>query len=258
MVRAEQGLKALTDHGLITVPFANISDLTVPKVDRTQAVLDDSFYPPSEPSAVVGRLETLDGAVLTYHCGMTLLGVTKAVSPTNYLLVQPSWSLCPILVPVDFLWRQSFRSAREVPLSLLPATALSEKVGVHRWPWRQNVNVEGGQLACGGIAVDLGVGTHTCCEIAFELPPQAKDFTTLVGIDQRIGPGACAIAQSIRTRRPIGPYSPAVCSVAGRNQPPWARCRLLIAGSWCWRRSGPAKTALATRIRWTSAAMSIG
>ena len=69
---AEQGLKALTDGGLTTVPFASICDLTVPKVDLTQAVLDDSFYPPTGPDALVGRLETADGAVLTYRCGMTL------------------------------------------------------------------------------------------------------------------------------------------------------------------------------------------
>jgi hypothetical protein len=40
--------------------------------------------------------------------------------------------------------------------------------------------------------VDLGVGTHSGCEIAFDLPPQAKEFTTLVGLDRHMGPGACA------------------------------------------------------------------
>ena len=106
--------------------------------------------------------------------------------------MQPNWSLGMILVPIDSIWRQSFRAAKEVPLSLLPAKTLSEKVGIHRWPWRRNENVEGGTLASGTIAVDLGVGTHSCCEIAFELPPQAKEFTTLVGLDRCIGPGACA------------------------------------------------------------------
>ena len=97
-----------------------------------------------------------------------------------------------ILVPVDSIRRQSFCAAKEVPLSLLPARTLSENAGIHRWPWRRNENVEGGPLASGGIAVDLGIGTHSCREIAFDLPPQARQFTTLVGCDRCIGPGACA------------------------------------------------------------------
>ena len=97
-----------------------------------------------------------------------------------------------VLVPVDSIWRQSFRAAKEVPLSLLPAKTLREEIGLHRWSWRRDANVDGDELASGGVLADHGVGTHTCCEIAFELPPQAKTFTTLVGLDRSIGPGACA------------------------------------------------------------------
>ncbi len=189
---SDQGLKALTRSGLTTVPFDAIGDFCVPRLDVTRAVLDDSFYPPLGPAAVIGRLETVSGAVLTYFREMTLTGASKALRSSRYLLVQPSWSLGTILVPIDSIWRQSFRAAKEVPLSLLPAKTLREKVGFHRWPWRRNENVEGGMLAIGTIAVDLGVGTHPCCAIGFELPPQAKEFITLVGLDRSIGPGACA------------------------------------------------------------------
>ncbi|MGA2253767.1 MAG: NPCBM/NEW2 domain-containing protein [Thermoguttaceae bacterium] len=189
---SDQGLKALTSSGLTAVSFDTIWDLCVPRVDVMQAVVDDNFYPPLGPAAVIGRLETVQGAVLTYFRDMTLVGAGKASPLRKYLLVQPSWSLGVILVPIDSIWRQSFREAKEVPLSSLPAKTLGEKVGLHRWPWRRNENVEGGTLASGTIAVDLGVGTHACCEIAFELPRQAKDFTTLVGLDRCIGTGACA------------------------------------------------------------------
>jgi hypothetical protein len=195
----DQGLKALTEKGLTSVAFDAIAELDALRVDVMRAVLDDSFYPPVGRAAVIGRLETVQGAVLTYRRGMTLLGVSKP-SPTTpggrpstaYLLVQPNWSSTMIPVPILSIWRESFRAADEVPLSLLPASTLSEKAGFHRWPWRRNENVEGGTLASGSIAVDLGIGTHSCCEIAFELPPQATFFTSLVGLQRHMGPGACA------------------------------------------------------------------
>ncbi|MGA2619788.1 MAG: NPCBM/NEW2 domain-containing protein [Thermoguttaceae bacterium] len=195
----DQGLQALTNSGVTTVLFDAIADLCLPKADVMRAVLDDGFYPPLGPSVVIERLETVQGAVLTYHREMTLMGLSKAGPSTRrnnppraYLLVQPNWSSAVILVPIDSIWRQSFRAAHEVPLSLLPARMLSQQVGLHRRPWRRNENVEGDTLASGSIRVDLGVGTHSGCEIAFDLPPQAKEFTTLVGLDRHMGPGACA------------------------------------------------------------------
>ncbi len=188
----DQGLKALTASGLTAVSFDAIWDLSVPRVDLMPAVLDDSLYPPLGPRVVIGRLETIQGAVLTYCREMTLVGASKASRSSNYLLVQPSWSSGVILVPMESIWRQSFRAAREVPLSLLPATTLHETVGLHRWPWRRNENVEGDTLASGTITVDLGVGMHSGCEVAFDLPLQARQFTALAGLDRRIAPGACA------------------------------------------------------------------
>ncbi len=196
------GVKALTPDGVVTVPFREIAHLHVPKVDVLGAVLDDGVYPPLGPGAVVARLETADGAILTYHREMTLLAASRTPSAggpggaaTSYLHLQPSWALEAILAPVESMWRQSFRAAREVPLSLLPATVLKQKAGLHQWPWRRNQNVEGGPLWSGRFTVDLGVGTHSYCEIAFQLPPRARDFTTLLGLDRSVDRGACAVCK---------------------------------------------------------------
>jgi hypothetical protein len=241
----EQGLSALTASGFTAVAFDAIADFSVPKVDVVRAVLDDSSYPPFGPDTVVGRLETFEGAVLTYACEMTLAGVGRAPASASYLLIQPNWSTSVVLVPVDSIWRQSFRAAKEVPLSLLPAKTLREEVGLHRWSWRRNANVDGDELASGGVVVDQGVGTHSCCEIAFELPSQAKAFTTLVGLDRCIGPGACAtykiyseqaagkplfssgLLRSGQEPTPVGPLSIAGCrslvlatAWAGDGRPP--------------------------------------
>jgi hypothetical protein len=198
----EDGVKALTQDGVLALPFQEIADLYVPKIDVMEAVLDDSRYPPLGPGAILGRLETVDGAVLTYHRRMTLVAVsqTPAKGSTNsgataYLHLQPSWSLAAILAPVESVWRQSFRAAGEVPLSLLPATVLKQKAGFHQWSWRRNLNVEGGPLWSGHFTVDLGVGTHSYCEIAFQLPPHAQSFTTLLGLDGSVSRGACAVCK---------------------------------------------------------------
>lgn len=73
----DQGLKALTASGLTAVSFDAIWDLSVPRVDLMPAVLDDSLYPPLGPRVVIGRLETIQGAVLTYCREMTLVGTAR-------------------------------------------------------------------------------------------------------------------------------------------------------------------------------------
>lgn len=200
----EQGVQVLTKDGIVTKSFPEIADLCVPGVDVLDAVLDDGRYPPLGSDAIVARLETVDGAVLTYHREMTLVAGRLAFQPGRAgrtmpcLHLQPSWSVDAILVPIDSIWRQSFRAANEVPLSHLPATVLKQRAGVHLWPWRRNQNVEGDPLWSGHITVDLGVGTHPYCEIAFDLPPSPQEFSTLIGLDRSVGRGACATGKIYR------------------------------------------------------------
>jgi hypothetical protein len=203
----KEGVKVLTEDKVLDLPFAEIADLHFLGIDVPRAVLDDGLYPPQGPDATVVRLEASQGAVLTYHRDMTLVAVSKAGQaagqgspPATYIHVQPAWSLTPVLVPIEAVWRQSYRAANEVPLSLLGATLLRQKTGLHRWPWRRNENVEGRPLASGQVRVDLGLGTHSACEIALDLPPGAVQFTSLVGIDSSMGPGACAQCRIYRDR----------------------------------------------------------
>ena len=120
--------------------------------------------------------------------------------PIEYLHVQPSWALSPLLVPIETICCQSFRTRNEMPLSLLPAEVLKQQSGIHNWSWCRNRNVRGEVLRSGRIAADLGVGTHSYCEIAFDLPAGAKQFTTLVGLDAGMGEKACAAGKIYRDR----------------------------------------------------------
>jgi len=51
--------------------------------------------------------------------------------------------------------------------------------------------VRGSQLACGQVLADLGIGMHSHCEVAFELPADAISFSGWVGIDEAVGNGGC-------------------------------------------------------------------
>jgi len=202
---ADQGVKALTEAGIVTAQFDEIAELSVPKVDVMAALSDDRFYPPLDPRGLVARLETVDGATLTYCREMSRVALIHpdrkykprsprkgASEPVDYLHVQPSWALDPILVPVETVCRQGFRGRNEVPLSLLPAQVLKQQAALHAWPWCRNRSVRGEVLQSGRITADLGLGTHSYSEIAFDLPPGAKEFSTLVGIDASVGDGGCA------------------------------------------------------------------
>ena len=204
---SQQGVSALSAGGIVTAAFDEIADLTIPRVDAVGAVLDDAVYPPLDGARLIGRLETVDGTVLTYHRSMTRVAARKAArrparkskTPVpRFLHLQPSWALGPILVPIDAICRRTFRTPDEVPLSLLPAELLARRHGLYRWPWRRNLNVLGGVLQSGQVTAGLGVGTHSHSEIAFELPSGAKRFSGLVGLDDAVGDGGCARARIYR------------------------------------------------------------
>lgn len=215
---AEGGIKALGEAGVVAAQFDELADLHLPKIDVAAALADDRFA--ANPQGLIGRLEASEGATLTYRresSRVALLqpkplpkGKSRYVprihkrkgtsDPIEYLHVQPSWALSPVLVPVETICRQSFRARNEVPLSLLPAEVLQQQSGLHTWSWRRNRDVRGGVLRSGRIAADLGAGTHSYCAIAFDLPPGAKEFTTLVGIDAGVGENACAAGKVYRDK----------------------------------------------------------
>ncbi len=196
-----QGIRALTDTGILTARFDELADLAVEGVDVIAAVLADSRHLPTDRPSLIGRLETVDGAVLTYRRTTARVTVAetagrqarrRTAEPKRTLHLKPSWALGAITVPVERVWQRSYRAANEVPLSLLPATVLKQRSGLHHWPWRRNRNVRGEILQSGPLTVGLGVGTHPYSEIAFELPPGARRFITLVGLDHVVGEAGCA------------------------------------------------------------------
>jgi hypothetical protein len=187
----ESGLRALTEEGLVTATWSELSEIRLPEPAIRAAVLDDLRLPEiPAPQPRICRLETAGGATLTFWDG-------QAVSDKNQRgvychIVQPAWAVSAIRVPLNRIVTSSFRPANAIPLSSLPATALAERnlTGYH-WPWTRNRNLRGGALASAAQSADFGVGTHAYSEIAFELPSLATRFKGMVGLDRIVGNGGC-------------------------------------------------------------------
>lgn len=179
-----EGVRCLTEDEVVSVPFADLRELQVPKSDSLPAVLEDAIWSDRDPQAHVLRVHTTSGAQFTFARRMIQRnGATIAV--------RPNWSLETLQVSIAGVVWMTVHAANEVPLSLLPVAAVRTKSGVHHWPWRRNQNVRGSDLQCRTLAADLGVGTHSHCELDFNLQPGAMEFSAFVGIDDVAGRGGC-------------------------------------------------------------------
>lgn len=202
---SDDGLHGLTNQGVFHTAFDELVDFRPAECDVSAAVRDDAVYPPLDSSEPIGRLQTVDGGLVSFRRAMTRETIVYSTrsrqirkgfaGPVRYLMVQPAWADCPLLVPIDQICRWDFRPPDQVPLSVLPATVLKEKRGFHFQPWRRNCNVQGGELRSGELLAPWGVGTHSHSEIAFAMPEGSREFTGWVGIDAAMMEGGCARAK---------------------------------------------------------------
>jgi hypothetical protein len=178
-------VQCLTGDGVTTVNLADIVEMHVPQRDHPRDVLADGVWSTSTDKNSILRVRTRDGWQVTFDRQLA------RVSEHRWLTVRPNWSLDTLKITLHRLASISFRDRDEVPLSCLPATVVRTKSLVQHLPWRRNANVRGSELRAAGMAADLGIGTHSYSEIAFDLPPGALRFSAAVGIDDRVGKGGC-------------------------------------------------------------------
>ena len=189
-----EGLKALGEERIISGRLEELEEVHLPKIDRVAAVLADATIPSGNPQNWIGRMETQEGAVLTYRLGTRESRSGRGWDRSEmFHSVQPAWSLTPICVPESSICVRGYRSPTEVPLSLLDAETLQERSFTgFVWPWRRNRSVRGEMLRCGSYFSDLGFGTHSYSQVAFQLPPGARTFSCHIGLDRSVGAGGCA------------------------------------------------------------------
>jgi hypothetical protein len=107
-------------------------------------------------------------------------------------IIHPAWSVDPLWAPfgsVRMLW--SF-APDKIPLSRVrPAAVVTPAM----LPWRADRNATGGLLYSGRRQYGWGFGVHARSELSFTLPPHARSFHCLVGLDDSVDTGGCARAR---------------------------------------------------------------
>ena len=199
------GIRALTDEGVVSARLSDIRRFRVPKIDTVGAVLADGALPSGEPDNWIARLTTAGGAVLTYRQRLRESRWQRTGRQDGFVhAVRPAWALTDIRVPESRIVLRDYRRPTEVPLSLMPAETLAQRSFTgFVWPWRVGTNVRGSLLRSGELVSGLGIGTHSLCRLALELPPRARSMHTWVGLDRAVGPGGC-VRCSVHADSPSG------------------------------------------------------
>jgi len=193
------GLKALTRDGILSARFDQLRSFDLPGKDVVAGVVSDAKWQFIYPDDFLLRIHTTNGSQLTFPRRMVTRDVEQVrrhrrrsqTKQVEQIAVQPAWALKAIHVPRDSIVFRTYRRFSEVPLSLLPVVAHHANSGLHYWPWQKNQSVKGSTLRSGDVAVDLGVGMHSYCELTFQLPDSASKFSSLVGLDYDVGKGGC-------------------------------------------------------------------
>lgn len=198
------GVKALTEEGSIAAGWIELAEVHPPGFNPLAALLDDALAPTPKKvegvEALIGRIATSHGAVLTYRRAM-LRHDGEGDSRGIMHAIQPAWALQSMRIPIDEIVTRSYREPADLPLSAMPGETLLQKSATgFTWPWRRNATVRGNDLVLGSAVGDLGVGTHSYSEIAFEMPAQARQFVATVGINRAVGNGGCAKVKIYRDK----------------------------------------------------------
>ena len=195
----QTGITALTDDGVLRIGFSELDEVHLPRRGAAESVIADGVWWQGDPANPVVRICTTSGARITSAFSMARVQKGKVLS------VRPRWSRRTIHLDMDSIVWITFRSGDEVPLSLMRAETLKTKALLHHWPWRRNRNVHGADLRCGSMAAEMGIGTHSYSQVAFDLPAKAKTFSTWVGLDVAAGQGGCVSCFVYRDRAGGGP-----------------------------------------------------
>jgi len=181
------GIRLLLADSVAKTPWAELAEVHFPHPSEAEAAEKPTV---SNKLRLFCRLVTTGGAVATYPVDTSRRRLYASHHNIHY--IRPSWSDHELHVPLVTMVSQSYFRADEVPLSSLPTTTLvEENITGFTWRWRRNQNVRGAQLAVGPMVAALGIGMHSHCEVAFDLPDGAVSFASWVGLDEAVGRGGC-------------------------------------------------------------------
>lgn len=192
----QDGLALLTAEGVREVSFGELGDVVFPGVELAPAVVADSLTAGSNPSARILRFAAAGGSLLTAAQVSRNVERVRSRREGSVLevvyYIQPAWSSHPLAILEHEIAWVGYRSAREAPLSLLPAETLAQRgLLAPPAPWLRNHSPEQPLILTGTGESDLGIAIRAHGELAFTLPVGAETLRTQVGLDRSAGAGGC-------------------------------------------------------------------
>lgn len=189
----ESGVRGVGERGPFEASWAELASVRV-HGDDPLAALDDACWLLDQPREPLVQTTLASGTRITYRRPFE----ETSRLPSGSIGVLTPWALDPVLIATDDIVLRLWRDPGEVLLSDLPVSSVREQSGLRPWPWRRNRSVLGSGLASGPLTSEFGLGTHARSELVFDLPPGAAQFSTWVGLDNRVGPGACVRCRVLR------------------------------------------------------------
>jgi len=194
---SSDGISLLTDQGTRDFRLDELLSIDLPQAEFWPAYFQQLARVSPQADSRLVRLETIDGLLLTTSgdcLRRAALGSNDDVDRWVHL-VQPAWSLDPLVVPFRGIRTRSYFQPEEVPLSRVPPAEFEQHSLLGRgWRWQPDRNVAGGPLIVRGTEFGWGIGVHASCQLKYRLPDCASEFQTSVALDRLANRGGCAQA----------------------------------------------------------------
>ncbi|MFP6669368.1 MAG: NPCBM/NEW2 domain-containing protein [Pirellulales bacterium] len=188
------GVRVLTDETVKTIAYAELRRLNLPHRDQWAGYFEELAAVDPQVNGRLERIETVGGAILTNSTAR--FRAANGGAESGLQMLQPAWSLGPILLGGDRVVQRSIFDPAEVPLSrFAPLRAVRRGAFAIGRTWRADRSVSGNPLTSGGRHHAWGFGVHAYNEMYFPLSSIARQFHSRFGLDAAAGQGGCARAR---------------------------------------------------------------
>lgn len=188
-------ISLLTDDGVRSFVLAQVAELHYPQRSNWDAWFEQLAVLSPDLSARLMQIETADGMRLTSSMlrYRPQFHGDRNKSEDWFPLVQPAWSLDPIVVPFRATRSWRFFTAIEPPATLfVPTTTRSKPVLSQGWNPRLDRSVQGSSLRINKQLFGWGFGVQAPTELDFPLHPVVTGFRVKTGLDEVVKRGGSA------------------------------------------------------------------
>ena len=188
----------LTESDIVTVPWHNLAEVSLPAHDSWDAYFDHTatLLPGGQGQLV--QMET-DSGLIAQVSTQRLRPETQGDNRYTehwYQIIQPAWSLDPLWIrfPDIRVWR--IFPPEQMPLSLItPRIVRDEPIFSDGIVPRTNQTIAGENLADIAAQFGWGFAMHAPSKLIFPLSAEVIGFESHFGLDPHVGEGGCAEAR---------------------------------------------------------------